>query len=269
MNAIEDYLQTDASINPGNSGGPLCDLDGRVVGINTTIVGRASGIGFAVPSNMARRVAEQIIRRGKVERAWIGVGFQDLTPELASALKVDPRAGVLINSVVEGAPAHRANIRAGDLIATVATRPVKDGRELIREILNHDVGQTVSLEILRDGKRYATGVALVAKPGQDLAPAPIQQAQAPQREGLGLTVRDLAPAQAASVGLPAKALPIISAIVPGSAADRAGLRVGDVIVEVDGINDPNSNQVQQAAADGAVLVRVRRKDSAFYAALRR
>src|SRR3954469_9425953 len=82
MNQIEDYLQTDASINPGNSGGPLCDLDGRVLGINTMIVGRGTGIGFSVPSNLARRVAEQIVKKGKVERAWIGVGVQDLTPEL-------------------------------------------------------------------------------------------------------------------------------------------------------------------------------------------
>src|SRR4029079_11998557 len=103
MNQIEDYLQTDASINPGHSAGPLVALHGSVLGINTMIVGRGAGIGFAVPSNLARRVADQILKKGKVERAWIGVGIQDLTPELALALKVtDSRSGVLINSITEG-----------------------------------------------------------------------------------------------------------------------------------------------------------------------
>src|SRR3954462_14958975 len=111
MNQIEDYLQTDASINPGNSGGPLCDLEGRVLGINTMIVGRGSGIGFAVPSNLARRAAEQILKTGHVERAWIGVGIQDLTPELALALKLDPRAGALVNAVTDGGPAQKANVK--------------------------------------------------------------------------------------------------------------------------------------------------------------
>ena len=124
MNPIEDYLQTDASINPGNSGGPLCDLDGHVLGINTMIVGRGTGIGFAVPSNLARRVAEQILKTGHVERAWIGVGIQDLTPELAAALKVDPRAGVLVNSINDGGPAQKANIKPGDIIGAVAGKKV-------------------------------------------------------------------------------------------------------------------------------------------------
>ncbi|MEI7894719.1 MAG: trypsin-like peptidase domain-containing protein, partial [Myxococcales bacterium] len=105
MNSIEDYLQTDASINPGNSGGPLCDLDGRVIGINTMIVGKASGIGFAVPSNMADRVARQILATGRVQRAWMGVGVQDLTPELATALKLEAKpggGGALVNQVADG-----------------------------------------------------------------------------------------------------------------------------------------------------------------------
>ena len=128
MNQIEDYLQTDASINPGNSGGPLCDLDGRVLGINTMIVGRGTGIGFAVPSNLARRVAEQILKTGHVQRPWIGVGIQDLTPELAAALKVDARSGVLVNSVNAAGPAKKANIKPGDIIAAVAKKKVVDGQ---------------------------------------------------------------------------------------------------------------------------------------------
>ncbi len=268
MNAIEDYLQTDASINPGNSGGPLCDLDGRVVGINTMIVGRGSGIGFAVPSNLARRAAEQILKSGRVERAWIGVGTQDLSPELAAALHVDPRAGALVNAVGDNSPAKKAQIRPGDVIASVASRPVHDARDLTREILSHDIGQTLELEVLREGKHYGAKVTLAARPEAPVPPLPVQQQGVPQ-PGLGLTVRDLTAAQSSQAGLTPKPLPLITGVSPGSAADRAGLKVGDIIVEVDGIADPSSLQVQQSAADGQLLLRVRRRDAAFYAALKK
>jgi S1-C subfamily serine protease len=268
MNAIEDYLQTDASINPGNSGGPLCDLEGRVLGINTMIVGRGSGIGFAVPSNLARRAAEQILKTGKVERAWMGVGVQDMNPELATALKLDPRAGALVNSVSEGGPAQKGNLKPGDVIASAGGRAVHDGRELIREVIGHDVGQALPLEIIRDGKRYGTSVTLAARPEAPIPPAPVQQQGVPHA-GLGMSVRDLTPQQSAQMGLPAKALPVITAVTPGSSADRAGLKPGDVIVEVDGAAEPNAVQVQQAAADGQLEVRVRRRDASFYAVLKK
>jgi serine protease Do len=268
MNQIEDYLQTDASINPGNSGGPLCDLDGRVLGINTMIVGRGTGIGFSVPSNLARRAAEQILKTGHVQRSWIGVGIQDLTPELATAMKVDPRAGVLVNSINDGGPAAKANIKAGDIIGAVAGKKVIDGRELVREVIAHEVGQTIQLEILRDGKKYGTNMTLTARPEAAVPPLPVQQQGVPQA-GLGLSVRDLTPQQSSSLGLSAKPLPIITSIAPGSAADRAGLKPGDVIVEVDGIQEPNSNQLSDQAKDGQLLVRVRRREASFYAAMKK
>ena len=268
MNQIEDYLQTDASINPGNSGGPLCDLDGRVLGINTMIVGRGTGIGFAVPSNLARRAAEQIVKNGHVQRSWIGVGIQDLTPELASAMKVAPRAGVLVNSINDGGPAQKANIKPGDIIGAVAGKKVVDGRELVREVIAHEVGQTVQLEIIRDGKKYGTNMTLTARPETAIPPLPVQQQGVPQ-SGLGLSVRDLTPQQASQLGLVSKPLPIITTIAPGSAADRAGLKPGDVIVEADGIQDPSSNQLSEQAKDGQLLVRVRRRDASFYAAMKK
>jgi S1-C subfamily serine protease len=269
MNQIEDYLQTDASINPGNSGGPLCDLNGSVLGINTMIVGRGAGIGFAVPSNLARRVAEQILKKGKVERAWIGVGVQDLTPDLASALKVsDSRAGVLINAVNDGGPAQKANIKPGDIIAGVAGKRVTDGRELVREIIQHEVGQAVSLEIIRDGKRYGSSATLTARPEPPVPPLPVQQQGVPQA-GLGLSVRDLTAQQAAQLGLASKPAAVITSISPGSSADRSGLKNGDVVVEADGIADPTANQLAEAAKDGQLLVRVRRREATFYAALRK
>jgi S1-C subfamily serine protease len=268
MNAIEDYLQTDASINPGNSGGPLCDLNGNVLGINTMIVGRGSGIGFAVPSSLARRAAEQILKTGHVERAWIGVGVQDITPELATAMKVDPRAGALINLINDGGPAAKANMRAGDVIASVGGKQVHDSRELIREVLLHDVGQTVPLEIVRDGKHYGTSVQLTARPEPPIPPLPVQQQGVPHA-GLGMSVRDLTPQQATQLGLPAKQLPVVTNVAPGSSADRAGIKAGDVIVEVDGIVDPTAQQLQEASRDGQLLLRIRRRDAAFYTALKK
>ncbi|HEU4532811.1 MAG TPA: trypsin-like peptidase domain-containing protein, partial [Polyangiaceae bacterium] len=188
-NEVEDYLQTDAGINPGNSGGPLVDLDGRVVGINTMVVGRGSGIGFAVPSAMARRVAEQLLAKGRVERAWLGVGVQDVTPDLARSLGVAPGAGALLNQVVAGGPGARGNLRAGDVVVAVDGRALRQAQDFVREVLRHDAGATVPLEVSRAGKRYATSVTLAAR--NEAAPPPIPaQLEAPRAPGLGLTLRD-------------------------------------------------------------------------------
>jgi Do/DeqQ family serine protease len=268
MNAIEDYLQTDASINPGNSGGPLCNLDGQVLGINTMIVGRGTGIGFAVPSTLARRVADQILRTGHVTRAWIGVGTQDLSPDLASAMHVDARAGALVNYVGPNTPAANARLKPGDVIASVAGKTIHDSHELVREVLAHDAGQNVNLEVIREGHHYGTQITLAARPSENVAPTPVQQ-QSAQQGGMGLTIRDITPEQARSIGLTAKPVAIVATVTPGSNADRAGIKANDVIVEADGVADPSTAQVQQAAQDGVVVLRVRRDDATFYTALRR
>ena len=267
MNAIEDYLQTDASINPGNSGGPLCNLSGEVLGINTMIVGRGQGIGFAVPSSMAQTVATQILKTGKVSRAWLGVGVQDLTPELAGALKVTPGAGALVNSVAQDGPASRANVRPGDVIASVGGRPVRDGHDLVRETIGQPIGQAIPLEIVRGGNHYGAQVTLTERPEArtDASPAQLPSSQ----KGLGLVVRDLAPSQVAQLGLGQRTLPIVTQVSPGSVADREGLRTGDVIVEVNGAQDPTSSQVADAAKAGALVLRVKRGDGFFYAALKK
>jgi Do/DeqQ family serine protease len=268
MNDIEDYLQTDASINPGNSGGPLCNLQGDVIGINTMIVGRGQGIGFAVPSNMAQHVANQLLKTGHVSRAWLGVNVQDLSPELAQAMHLTPNSGALVNSVAPDGPAFRANVRSGDVIASVAGHAIHDGHDLVRETIAHDSGQQVALEIVRSGQHYAANATLSERPESAIAPVPAQQ-QALPHHGLGLVVRDLVPQQAAQMGLAAKPLPAVTQVTPGSPADREGLRVGDVIVEANGIAEPTSNQVADLARSGPLLLRVKRGDRYFYAALRK
>jgi Do/DeqQ family serine protease len=268
VNSVEDYLQTDASINPGNSGGPLVNLDGQVLGINTMIVGRGQGIGFAIPSNLARRTADQIVKTGRVQRAWIGVGIQDVTPELAPELGVHAGAGALVNSVANDGPGARAQIRPADIIAGVDGRKVRDAQEFIRELLAHDVGQTVLLEVIRSGKHYGAKVELAARP-EAAAQAAMPPPAPTGAPGLGLTIRDLSPEQATQLGMPARPFAAVTQVAAGSAGDRAGLRTGDVIIEADGALEPSASQVMQASQDGHMLLRVRRRDAAFYAAVRR
>jgi Do/DeqQ family serine protease len=268
INSVEDYLQTDASINPGNSGGPLVNLDGQVLGINTMIVGKGQGIGFAVPSNIARRAADQIAKSGRVQRAWIGVGIQDVTPEIAAELKADPGAGALVNSVAADGPGAKAQLRPGDIIAGVSGKRVHDAQELIRELLSRDVGQSVYLEVIRAGRHYGTKVELNARPDSPSSRAPVQP-DASKPQGLGLTLRDLTGELAAQLGLGNRPLAQIVQVVPGSAADRAGLRAGDVVIEADGVSEPATAQVVQMAQQGHLLLRVRRRDATFYAAVRR
>ena len=183
-NQIEDFLQTDASINQGNSGGPLCDLDGKVLGINAMILGTRTGsfgIGFAIPSNMARRVAEQITKTGHVARATVGVQAQDLTPDLATAFKLDVRAGALVDQVQTDSPAAKAGVKPGDVIASVGGHPVHDRVDLMREILSHDVGEQSVLEIIRAGKHYGATVTLAARHEEPVEPVPAQQRGRPGR----------------------------------------------------------------------------------------
>jgi len=266
MNQIEDYLQTDASINPGNSGGPLCNLQGEVLGINTMIVGRGQGIGFAVPSSIALRVAAQIIKAGRVSRPWLGVSVQDVTPEIAAAMHATAGAGALVNNVAPDGPARGSNLRPGDIIAAVAGRPLHDAHDLIRETIAHEVGQTIALEIVRGGKHYAASATLTERPDPQVEAPPAQQPVA-SHQGMGLVVRDIPAELAVQRGLPAKPLSVLTHVAPGSAADRAGLRVDDTIVEANGVADPTSSQVADAAKTGTLLLRVKRGDAFFYAAM--
>ncbi len=148
---FENFLQTDASINPGNHGGPLIDLDGRVVGINTAIAEIGSGVGFAIPVEMATRIADALIDKGMVERGWLGVGIQSLTPELAVSFKVSKDEGVLVNSVDDGAPAQRAGLLQGDIIIAFDGESVPDSKSLQKLVAETRIGKSVSLRIIRDG----------------------------------------------------------------------------------------------------------------------
>jgi serine protease Do len=264
VNAIEDYLQTDASINPGNSGGPLVNLDGQVLGVNTMIVSKGQGIGLAVPSNIARRVAAQILKNGRVERAWIGVGLQDLTPQLAAEIPAAPIGGALVNAVSASGPAEKAHLEAGDVIALIAGRQVRESQDVIRELFLHDVGEVIALDVIRGGKRYQTKVTLAARRESAPPPLPLERTNAGPA-GLGLSVRD-----AREPGKDGAQISIaqVTEVLPDSAADRAGLKRGDIVLEADFTRLPTAAQIEAASKDGRLLLRVRRQGSTFYAAVR-
>lgn len=148
---FENFLQTDASINPGNSGGPLIDLEGKVIGINTAIAEIGSGVGFAIPIEMALKIADSLIDKGTVERGWLGVGIQTLTPELAESFKVSQKKGVLVNSVDDGAPAEKGGIVQGDIIISYDGNWVPNSKSLQKLVAETRIGKSVPLKIIREG----------------------------------------------------------------------------------------------------------------------
>jgi serine protease DegQ len=166
IEGYEDFIQTDASINPGNSGGALLDLRGTLVGINTAIVGPSGGnvgIGFAIPISMARAVMEQLINHGKVERGELGILVQDLTPDVAQAMGVNVSHGAVIAQVLKNSPAQKADLKPGDVIEAIDGQPIHNGADLRNKVGLKDVGQTVSLSIVRDGKNLVREVRLTSK----------------------------------------------------------------------------------------------------------
>jgi Do/DeqQ family serine protease len=159
----ENFIQTDASINPGNSGGPLLNIRGEVIGINTAIVASGQGIGFAIPINMARKVMEDLIKRGKVTRGWLGIGIQPLTPELSKSFGVGTD-GVLVNQVMPKSPAEAAGIKVGDLILMIDGKPLKDPRELQRVIGETEIGKLLEITIQREKEKRTLKVQIGEMP---------------------------------------------------------------------------------------------------------
>ena len=268
VNPVEDYLQTDASINPGNSGGPLVNLEGNVIGINTMIAGRGQGIGFAVSSNMARTVSEQLIKTGRVRRAAIGAGAQDVTPEIAEQMNVAAGSGALVNQIAPGGPALAARMQVGDIITMLGGKPIRDSQDLMREVLSHPVGAKVQVEVIREGKRYVTEVTL-AERHETPPPKLPMETPSPGGSSFGLGLRDAAYGTPPKAGDPTPMIAQVGQVLPGSIADLAGLRPGDFILQADGKRMPKAEDVVAEAKDGRVLLLVRRGQDTFYAALRR
>jgi Do/DeqQ family serine protease len=261
-NEIEDYLQTDASINPGNSGGPLIDLQGRVLGINTMIIGRGSGIGFAIPSEIAQRVADQLIKNGEVRRAWLGVSFQEITPELASHFGRDFEGGALINGVVTDGPADKGGVRPGDVVTEVDGEPIREGHDLLRSVLRHGVGERLSLEVLRGSSSKKMTVVTGERPNEEGSQS---KDQAPTDTGLlGLKLEDITPRMRERYRYEGEGNVVVSMVEPGSDADRAGLMRGDIILQADRKPVQNAADVRSALQDGKALLYIERESQRFF-----
>ncbi len=243
--SIEAFIQTDASINPGNSGGPLLNLDGKVIGINTAIVAAGQGIGFSIPINMARDVMRQLIDKGRVVRGWLGVVIQDLTDELAAGFGVAPRSGVLVADVVKDTPAEAAGLKAGDIITEFAGDPIREVPDLQRRVAGTPPGQLAPLTVIRDRNPVRLSIKIGEMPGEETVVA-----AAPTEEGWGLSVTSLTPELAERHQLTAKGGVVVSGVISGGAADRAGLREGDAVLEVNrqGVQDVESFRKALASA---------------------
>jgi len=231
----EDFIQTDAAINPGNSGGALVDVEGRLVGINTAILshsGGFQGVGLAVPSDLVGNVAQTLVTSGKVVRGFIGIGVEDLTPGLADAFGLTAHSGAIITDVQPETPGAKAGLRSGDVITAIDGRPVESSSRLSLAVGEAPAGTAMTLDVLRDGKPRQVSVTTVVRPGDrrdgdEAVPA--------DDTGVlnGVAVGDIDGNARRELEFPERLSgAVITAVDPGSAAARAGLREGDVILEI-------------------------------------
>jgi serine protease Do len=269
LSRYENFIQTDASINPGNSGGPLFNLRGEVIGINTAIINFAQGIGFAIPSNMARQVIDQLMAKGRVVRGWLGVGIQPLTPELAKKFGVAEGEGVLVNEVFEKDPAAAAGIKPGDIIVRIDGAVVDSPNKLSRLIGALPPGATSRIEVVRDLKPLTLEVPL----SERRDPAVVASIPQPRMEvKLGLDVQDLTAALADKFTLRESKGVLITKVEPSSLAYAEGLREGDLIKEVNRAEVASVGEFTTAISrmkrGDTVLLRVVRENRAFYVVLK-
>ena len=259
--SIEDFIQTDAAINPGNSGGPLLNLEGRVVGMNTAIYsgssGTSAGIGFAVPANMVRQVAEMIINEGKVTRGYLGIMMRDLDlkPETLKQLKVPDGSGTLIQEVMAGSPADKAGLKPGDVIIAMNGQSLQNLNQLRARIAFTKPGTEVKLSVLRAGKRSEVNVKIGSQSDAAAAQSkPVRRggASTPEEETLknvdelGLSLRSLNAETRRQLGLKGNSGVLVAAVEEDSPAAMAQLRRGDVIVEVNGNGVRSPRDVEAA-----------------------
>jgi len=265
----DNFIQTDASINPGNSGGPLINLKGEVIGINTAIFSRSGtniGIGFAIPINLVKELLPQLRGKGKVTRGYLGVLIQKVTPDIAESLGMDKGYGALVANVSKDGPAERAGVKVGDVIVEFDGKEIKDSGDLPIIVARTSVDKKVRMKVLRDKKEVVLTVSVGELKEEEVAAA------VPEKGELGMTVQRLTPQIAESLGLEKADGVVVTAVEPGSAADEAGIRQRDVILEVDRKPIRNLDEYRKSIAGirkgKGVLFLVRRGESTLFLALK-
>jgi len=227
----DDFIQTDASINPGNSGGPLLNMNGEVIGINTAIVAGGKGIGFAIPSDLAKNIITELKESGEVTRGWLGVAIQELNDELKQYYDVDQ--GVMITQVFKGDPADKAGIRPNDIITEVNGKDVDSPRELSRRIAAIKPGQKAEIKLIREGKTRTFNVEVAKREEEKLADRSRGQTPGSNQEAeLGLDVTDLSREMARQLNLEEVRGVIVTQVARDSKAAEAGFQKGDIIREI-------------------------------------
>jgi serine protease Do len=226
---FDDFLQTDAAINPGNSGGPLVNMQGEVIGINTAIVAGGSGIGFAIPSNMARKIYTELQAKGRVTRGWLGVSIQPLTPELAKSFGAKDNKGVLLSEVMPDSPAAKAGLQSGDIMLEFQGKKMEAPADLQRAVGLTSPGASAKVKVWRDQGEKSVEVKIGEAPDEQ------REARGPGPRGksiLGLDVRPLTPEIARQLNLRSTDGVVVARVDDGSPAEEAGIQRGDVIREV-------------------------------------
>ncbi|MGD2075582.1 MAG: DegQ family serine endoprotease [Gammaproteobacteria bacterium] len=266
----EDFIQTDAAINPGNSGGPLVNLDGEAVGMNTAIFTRSGGymgLGFAIPINLAKSVAQQLIEKGEVTRGYLGIVIQTLTPELAESFDLDETRGILVAQVGEDSPAARAGLRQGDVIVAYRGKPVTDIGEFRNRVALTAPGSRETLTVIRNGKQQTLDVVI----GRFSQAEVVAGGQAPSSDALGLTAQTLTPELAAQFGLSGQRGVVVTRVERGSIAAGAGIQPGALILQVDRKPVATAAQfdraVRESSADRRVLLLLRQGEVQQFAVL--
>ncbi len=274
----EDFIQTDAAINPGNSGGALVNVRGELVGINTAIFSQSGGnmgIGFAVPSNLAHSIMDQLVRTGKVVRGWLGVSIQELSPELAAQFGITETKGVLVSDVMEDSPAKKAGFERADVIVEFDGKPMDSPTHLRNAVAQTPLGKKVSIKLIRDKKHKTLDVTIVEQPksiaqaGSDESEEPI----APTGVLSDLEVHELTEELAGRYGIKSSERGVVvTRVKPGSTAEEIGVREGDLILEVNRKVVTSLKTYERLRAglskDQAVLLLVKRQGRSLYLTLR-
>jgi serine protease Do len=267
----DQFIQIDAPINQGNSGGPLFTQDGRVIGINTAILspsGGSIGIGFAIPSNLVKTVVADLTTSGRVARGFIGLHTQPVAPEMAQALNLPSAGGALVAEVEQDSPAAKAGIRPGDVVRAVNTQKIATPRDLALAISAVHPGETVKLDVLRDGSAHNLSLAVAQMPGEQRAEAAAPADAEPAAPRIGLA---LAPVEGQRGGA-AGAGAMVAEVGPGTPAERAGIQAGDVITSVGSKSVATPEEavkaIRAAASGKAVALRVVRDGRTMFVAVK-
>lgn len=266
----EDFIQTDAAINPGNSGGPLINMQGEVVGINTAIASRNGnymGVGFAIPSNMVKTVANSLMKDGKVTRGWLGAAIQDLNEGLAKSFNYDSTEGVLIGDIVPDSPAAQAGLKSGDIVTKLGGKAMLNAQQLRNTVAATAPKTSVEMTVFRDGKTQSINVVVgelqAGTPQLGQSESPVAEEDADAATELGMTVQTITPELREQLGMSdATRGVVVTEVESGSAAETLGIRPQDVIVSVGGqaVNsaDEYRTVIQKQSLEKGVRLQVAR-----------